>query len=211
MKVIRVEVGLLATNCWILYNEKGDVVVFDPGDDTDRIVEAVEKLDVPEKTVHAVVLTHGHFDHLGVANEVADELYSFIYMSKKEFEFISGEVGTGGHAFGMEAEVPIVDFKVEEGDAIEAGSIKLEVIETPGHSPGSMCLVARDGEEVLLFSGDTLFAGSIGRTDLDGGDEAHMTDSLERLAQYPSHAKVYPGHGPATTIGLEENRNPFWP
>lgn len=211
MQILSVPVGPLATNCYLLYNEAGDIVVFDPGDDTDDIVAAVEKLPGLNKKVHAVVLTHGHFDHLGAANEVADELSSFIYISAREHEFLQQKGTAGGREYGMETDIPIIDFEVSEGDIIEAGAFKLKVIETPGHSPGSICLYAEEGETKILFSGDTLFAGSIGRVDFEGGDEVAMTQSLERLAELAPETLVLPGHGPASTIADEAQRNPYWP
>lgn len=211
MELLSVPVGPLATNCYVLYNELGDVVVIDPGEDTDDIVKVVEELPVAEKKVHAVILTHGHFDHLGAANEVADELSSFIYISAREHEFLQQKGTAGGREYGMETEIPIIDFEVAEGDVIKAGAFELKVFETPGHSPGSMCLYVEEGKSKLLFTGDTLFAGSIGRIDFEGGDEEAMTKSLERFPDFAPETFVLPGHGPASTIGEEAVRNPHWP
>lgn len=211
MQLIVAEVGPLATNCYLLYNEQGDVVIIDPGDDTDDIQAAFDAIPVENKKVQAVVLTHGHFDHLGAANEVADDLSSFIHISMKEHEFLQKKGTAGGREYGMETEIPIIDFEVNEGDVIEAGALKLKVMETPGHSPGSICLYVEDETGKLLFSGDTLFAGSIGRVDFEGGDEIAMTQSLERLSELDPDVVVLPGHGPASTIEQESRINPYWP
>lgn len=213
MRIDRVIVGPLETNCWIISNDAGDVIVIDPGDDTEDVCAAVENIPAANTTVHAVILTHGHFDHVASADEVADDLGSFTYMSEAEAEFIAGEDGTGGREFGMETAVPIINFTVNDGDTISAGAIEVRVMLTPGHSPGSMSLIIHD-EEVgadYVFSGDTIFAGSIGRTDFPGGDEEAMNASIEKFAALPPETKIFPGHGPATTVKAEETQNPFWP
>lgn len=210
MKLLSVPVGPLATNCYLLYNDAGDVVVIDPGDDTDDIQAAFDSIPGDNKKVHAVILTHGHFDHLGAANEVADDLSSFIYISAREHEFLQEKEDTGGREYGLEVEVPIIDFEVKDGDIIAAGALKLEVMETPGHSPGSMCLKVEEGDAKFLFTGDTLFAGSIGRVDFEGGDEEAMTASLERLAELDPGFMVLPGHGPASSLAREAQVNPYW-
>ena len=214
IKINRVVVGHLETNCWVVSNDSGDVAVIDPGDDTDAICEVIDGLDVPHKNVGAIILTHGHFDHVGSADEVADDNSSFVYMSDKEFSFLQGEQGTGGREFGQETPIPIVDFKVKDLDTIEVGSLEFKVMLTPGHTPGGMCLMLQDdidSERYYLFSGDTLFAQSIGRTDLPGGDENKMTQSLERLDTLPKNVEVFPGHGTTTTLETERALNTYWP
>ena len=214
IKIDRVVVGHLETNCWIVSNDKGDIAVIDPGDDTDAICAVIDGLAPEHKNAGAVILTHGHFDHVGSADEVADDNGSFVYMSEEEFSFIQGEQGTGGREFDLEAPVPIVDFKFHDGDTLEVGALKFDVIMTPGHTPGSVCLLLQDDadeQKYYLFSGDTLFAQSIGRTDLVGGDETKMAQSLERLDTLPDNVEVFPGHGTTTTLELERAINQFWP
>lgn len=214
IKIDRVVVGHLETNCWVVSNDKGDIAIIDPGDDTEAICATVDKLELPGKNVGAVILTHGHFDHVGSADEVADDNGSFIYMSDTEFNFISGEQGTGGREFDLETPVPIVDFKLNDNDLIEVGALSFRVMMTPGHTPGSMCLLLQDDvdeQKYYLFSGDTLFAQSVGRTDLAGGDETKMTQSLERLDTLPQRVEVFPGHGTTTTLERERAVNQYWP
>ena len=214
IKIDRVVVGHLETNCWVVSNDKGDIAIIDPGDDTEAICATVDKLELPGKNVGAVILTHGHFDHVGSADEVADDNGSFIYMSDTEFNFISGEQGTGGREFDLETPVPIVDFKLNDNDLIEVGTLSFRVMMTPGHTPGSMCLLLQDDvdeQKYYLFSGDTLFAQSVGRTDLAGGDETKMTQSLERLDTLPQRVEVFPGHGTTTTLERERAVNQYWP
>lgn len=214
IKIDRVVVGHLETNCWVVSNDKGDIAIIDPGDDTEAICATVDKLELPGKNVGAVILTHGHFDHVGSADEVADDNGSFIYMSDTEFNFISGEQGTGGREFDLETPVPIVDFKLNDNDLIEVGALSFRVMMTPGHTPGSMCLLLQDDvdeQKYYLFSGDTLFAQSVGRTDLAGGDETKLTQSLERLDTLPQRVEVFPGHGTTTTLERERAVNQYWP
>lgn len=213
MKIQRVVVGQLETNCWVVSNDSGDVAVIDPGDDTDAICAAIDGLGFKAPHVGAVILTHGHFDHVGAADEVADDNGSFIYLSSPEHEFIQGEQGTGGRQYGLETPAPIVDYQVEDGQTIAVGDLKFEVIFTPGHTPGGISLVLHNAEDDSwhLFSGDTLFAGSVGRVDLDGGDEAALTQSLEKIAQLPPQTHLYPGHGPASTLAHEASYNTYWP
>ncbi|MDO4786185.1 MAG: MBL fold metallo-hydrolase, partial [Fretibacterium sp.] len=101
--------------------------------------------------------------------------------------------------------------EVSEGMELVVGDLRIEVLETPGHTPGGVCYLIREGDESILVSGDTLFAQSVGRTDLPGGDQAKLDDSLRRLSSLPDALRVLPGHGPETTIGKERRHNPFWP
>jgi glyoxylase-like metal-dependent hydrolase (beta-lactamase superfamily II) len=214
MRIDRVVVGHLSANCWVVSNRSGDVAIIDPGDDTDAICAQIDALGFEDPHVGAVILTHGHFDHVGSADEVADDCGAFIYISAPEAKFIAGEIGTGGFEFGLDTQAPLVDFKVDDGDEIEVGALKFKVILTPGHSPGSMCLLIHDDELDVdhLFSGDTVFAGSIGRTDFDGGDENAMTASLEKLsAALADSTLIYPGHGTTSTVLDEQGTNSFWP
>ena len=209
MKIDRVVVGPVETNCWIIEDSDGGVTVIDPGDETDAINEAIA-----DRPVRAVILTHGHWDHVGSADEVSDDNSSFLWAHRADVEALQGELGRSGERFGIETPKPKIDHKVDHGDIIEAGDLRFEVIHTPGHTPGGMCLLVTDpatGEE-HLFTGDTLFAGSVGRTDFPESIPEEMEPSLESIAErFAPEVKVYPGHGPATTIARESQVNPFWP
>lgn len=209
MNIKRVVVGVIETNCWIVADNEGGVTVIDPGDEPEVINAAID-----ERPVRAVILTHGHFDHTGCADEVTDDNSSFLWAYATEVTALKGELGRGGERFGIKTPHPHIDRTVLDGEVIEAGDLRFEVIHTPGHTPGSMCLLLIDPDtgEQHLFSGDTLFAGSAGRTDLPGSVPEDLEPSLEKLAErLAPEVQVYPGHGPTTTIGRESLVNPFWP
>jgi glyoxylase-like metal-dependent hydrolase (beta-lactamase superfamily II) len=209
MDITRIPVGPLETNCWLVADNEGGVTVIDPGDDTEVINDAIA-----DRPVRAVILTHGHFDHIGSADEVADDNSSFVWMHADEKNALPRIFERKLESFGVEPVDLKVDHVVVEGDTIDAGDLSFEVIHTPGHTPGSMCLLVRDpasGSE-HLFSGDTLFAGSVGRTDFDESVPEAMEPSLEMLAErLAPQVVVHPGHGPETTIERESRVNPFWP
>jgi glyoxylase-like metal-dependent hydrolase (beta-lactamase superfamily II) len=209
VQIERVPVGVLETNCWLIADNEGGVTVIDPGDETDII-----NLKIADRPVRAVIITHGHFDHIGSADEVADDNSSFVWALEAEAEALKGQLGRGGELFGIETPKIKIDRTVIEGEKIKAGDLRFEVIHTPGHSPGSICLLLIDPETGAqhLFSGDTLFAGSVGRTDLPGSNPEEMEMSLIRIAErFGPEVFVYPGHGPMTTIARESVVNPFWP
>ena len=184
--------GPLETNCWLCWDEatRGCAVI-DPGAEPEKLVRALQEKDLHPK---AILLTHAHFDHVGAAAPLARALNLPVYVH--EADTALPERLTGG---------PLC-FTAEyaEGDTVTVDDLRFEVLETPGHTMGSVCL--RCG--ALLFTGDTLFAGACGRTDL-GGSAAAMGASLCRLALLPGDYAVLPGHGPASTLDLERRTNPY--
>jgi glyoxylase-like metal-dependent hydrolase (beta-lactamase superfamily II) len=203
MQIERLVLGPLQTNCWLVSDDAGGpVIVVDPGGDVDELLRTLG-----DRNVAAVVLTHGHFDHLGAAAELLQLVDAPLYVHAQDAEGITDAVGTGGALFGFTQTAPPADIRFEDGDKIAAGAIELEFLHTPGHTPGSACLLG----EGHLFSGDTLFQLGVGRTDFPGGDARTLKDSIAaKLAPLPDETSVHPGHGPETTIGHERRLNPFF-
>lgn len=196
-------VGMLQVNCYIIGdNATGKGILIDPGDEADRIMEHVVRSGLK---IGQMICTHGHFDHIGALGELRDALGTKIVLHKDEKIVYqrSYEVARG---WGLDAEPqPEPDLFIEEGYTIDLGTLSIRVIHTPGHSPGGICLVGSD----FVITGDTLFAGSIGRTDFPGSDYRAMGASFRRLMGLKDHFKVLPGHGPSSTIGYESSYNPF--
>lgn len=210
MNVTRVEVGPLEVNCWLVSDGVGGPsVVIDPGGDA-RVVLAT----LDGAPVVAILLTHGHFDHLGAVRELIAATGAPLMVHADDAASITTAEGNGGAAFGFTESSPPADRTLLEGDEVVAGELTLRVLHTPGHTPGGVCFFAQDtaGRAPHLFAGDTLFAGSVGRTDFPGGDSRALSRSIaDKLAPLPKETRVHPGHGPDTTIGREIRLNPFFP
>jgi hydroxyacylglutathione hydrolase len=203
MKVKTLTVGPLAENCFIVFDENSkDTVVIDPGADGDFILNELKDLDVK-----AILATHGHLDHVGQVGYLKEKLNVPFYMNKKDEFLINNEIFPNFAYIVKAVKCPSPDFDVKNGDVLKFGNLEFQVIETPGHTPGSVCFFNK--KEKIIFVGDTLFKGSVGRTDLPGGNGKMLEQSLKKLMELPEDTVVYSGHGPKTTIGTEKRTNPF--
>ncbi len=201
------QVGPLACNCSILAEEAGgDAVVIDPGDEIERVRRVLEKHKLEVK---AIVATHAHIDHVGGILKLQQATRAAVLMHEADLPLYQN-LAMQARWLGVEPPgIVTVDQFLKAGDVVRAGALSLQTLETPGHSPGSISLYLPGGEARIL-SGDTLFHGSIGRTDLWGGDYDQILRSIrEALFQLPDVTPVYPGHGPSTSIGEEREYNPF--
>lgn len=212
MIVTRLQVGPLETNCWVVSDDSdGPAVVIDPGGDAEAVLRVVG-----DRGVAAIVLTHAHFDHIGAAGEIVEATGAPLLAHGIDAKRLTSSEagGTGGALFGFHDVAPEADRELDDGDTVTAGQLIMTVLHTPGHTQGGICLFAEDpsGGEPHLFSGDTLFAGSVGRSDFPGGDARALSRSIaEKLAPLPGATVVHPGHGPDTTLSRESRFNPFWP
>ncbi len=200
-------VGPLACNCAILVDDaSGQAVVIDPGDEAGRILDALGRANA---SAAALLHTHAHFDHVAAASAVHRATGAAIRLHPAD-RFLYDMLPEQGRIFGFRFDEPEKAVEpLADGETIPVGSAGIRVIHTPGHSPGSVCFLA-DGGAPVLFSGDTLFRDSIGRTDLWGGSFPEIESSIrKRLYALPDALRVVPGHGEETTIGREKRRNPF--
>ena len=204
MEVIRIPAGIYAANCYLVYDEDTkEGIVIDPGGDVDDIIAQIDKLYLKIKYI---VLTHGHGDHIAGVEGLKSYTKADIAVHKDDKALVkdgsknlSSMMATGTVEFDP-------DILLNEDDIIKFGNLEAHVIHTPGHTPGGISLKI----ENALFTGDTLFAGSIGRTDFEYGSFEDIMNSIKnKLLEFPEETRVYPGHGPATTLKMEKQSNPF--
>jgi glyoxylase-like metal-dependent hydrolase (beta-lactamase superfamily II) len=198
-----VTVGPIRANCHIIGDkEGGKAIVVDPGAEIERIMAPIKRLRLE---VEHIVCTHGHFDHIGAVKALKALTGADVLIHKDDLEAYQSATGLA-LCFGIDVPgQPAPDRFPAEGDAILAGGLNFKVLHTPGHSPGGISIYG----EGLVLTGDTLFAGSIGRTDLPGGDSVLIGRSLAKLMKLPDDTLALCGHGPSTTIGREREGNPF--
>jgi glyoxylase-like metal-dependent hydrolase (beta-lactamase superfamily II) len=200
--------GPLQCNCSVVAcADTKEAVVVDPGGETERIAEIVAHYDL---TVRSIIHTHAHLDHIYCTHDVKQAHGGEICLHRDD-TFLYDAFDDQCTMFRLPRRgVSPVDRFVEHGDKIALGKLGLDVIHTPGHTPGSICFEINDGSRTIVFAGDTLFRRSVGRTDLPGGDAHTLQRSIrERLYTRDPHAVVVPGHGPSTTLGEEARANPF--
>jgi hydroxyacylglutathione hydrolase len=199
-------VGPLRCNCTILGDEvTHEAIVVDPGDNIPEILSRLQKHGL---TLRQIVVTHAHIDHVGGAAQLRKSTGAPVLMNQQDLGLLRMMEMQAGWLGVPTPQVAPPDASAEDGLAIGLATLPAQVLHTPGHTPGSICLLFPD--QHLLLAGDTLFAGSIGRTDLPGGDGEQILRSLRgRLLVLPDSTRVLPGHGPETTIGEERQSNPF--
>ncbi|HHX51019.1 MAG TPA: MBL fold metallo-hydrolase [Clostridia bacterium] len=206
MLLKRLQVGVLGTNCYVLGCElTGEGAVIDPGGDGDRILQEITSLQLQIKYI---IHTHGHGDHIAANGELKEATGARILIHEGDASFLTDPRKSLISYSGSSGKLTSADQLLQEGDQIKIGEeITLQVIHTPGHTPGCICL----DEGQHLFSGDTLFAGSIGRTDLPGGSYRSLIESVEqKVFTLTGDRIIYPGHGPETTLADEKASNPFF-
>lgn len=201
MKIDAITVGVIHTNCYLLWDETADnaAAIIDPGCEAGRIMQRIKEFGLHPKMI---LLTHGHFDHvLGVPDLLREYPGLPVYITEADYPLAV----TGGQFQAPMGEVESVSF-YDEGDTVKLGNLTIEVLRTPGHTPGGVVLRVND----TLFTGDTLFPGSCGRTDFEGGSTVEMQQSLKRLEELDGNYTVYPGHMQSTTLDQERKTNPFF-
>lgn len=195
--------GSLENNCYLITDEKTNKsALIDCTEDSEKMMNFIKGADL-----EYILLTHGHFDHIGAANEVREHYGIKIYASCDEEKLLDSPARNLSNAYGMSLRVT-ADVLHNDGDILELAGLKIKAIHTPGHTAGGTCYYIESDK--TLMSGDTLFAGSVGRTDYPTASSAAMMESLhDKLCKLPNDTDVYPGHGEFTTIGYEKQNNPF--
>ncbi len=204
LAIHQLSVGPLQVNCFVVSCTKtGETMIVDPGEEGERILYFTEKESL---NIRKVVNTHGHFDHIGANRKVVESSGAELMIHAGDLPFLQN-ARSHAEVYGLSvAASPEPDRLLEQGDTFQVGELSFSVLHVPGHSPGGICLFG----EGHLFVGDVLFSGSIGRTDLPGGDFDSLVKGVrERLFALPDETIVHPGHGPDTTIGRERQMNPF--
>jgi glyoxylase-like metal-dependent hydrolase (beta-lactamase superfamily II) len=203
MKIENIVVGPLQVNCFIAYDKGShDAIVVDPGDEAEKIIRLIEEREL---TVSRIVCTHAHFDHIGAVRRLKEKTGAPVIIHRGDYDMY---IRADGQAvlWGYEiAQPPEPDMYASDGNEMAVGRSRFKVLHTPGHSPGGICLYG----EGVLFSGDTIFAGSVGRTDFYGGSMTELRRSFSRVLSLPPETKIFPGHGPLSTVKKEKESNFF--
>lgn len=203
MKINVLTVGPLQANCFIVWDELSrEALVIDPGDEPERIINFIEEKGL---TVKYILCTHAHFDHVGALPEVKAKTGAPVGIHSAEKEIYEGARDMALF-FGYDIDkLPEPDILLNDNDSLKIGNIEFRVIHTPGHSPGGLCLYGNG----VVFTGDTVFAGSVGRTDFYGGSIDELKNSFKKILSLPSHTRILPGHGPESTVEREGKENLF--
>lgn len=203
MKVETLVVGPIQANCYLLYDEESkETAIIDPGGEAEKIIKWVNNLSLKPKYI---LNTHGHYDHVGANDKVREAFDIPVYICENDAHML----GSQQNFFGMTVEPGAADKMMYDGDELVLSGCRIEVILTPGHTKGGCVFYLPD--EGICFSGDTVFKGTVGRTDLAGGSFEEIVDSVQnKLAKLPDDTVIYPGHGPKTTFAFERKHNPYF-
>lgn len=206
MKIVSLTVGPIMENCYIIYDEQSlEGIIVDPGDEAGRILETVHNLNL---TIKYIINTHGHADHIGANKELGEKLQAKLAIHADDAAMLTDpqlNLSVAGYMGRIIISQP-ADILLHEKDIISFGNCRFKVIHTPGHTPGGICLVG----EGIVISGDSLFAGSIGRTDFPTGSLTDLVSSLkEKIMTLDPAMQVFPGHGGTSVIGWEKQNNPY--
>ncbi len=206
MEIKKLTVGPISENCYILKYSDKECAVIDPGYDGDGIIAQMENQGVvPTK----ILLTHGHFDHIGAVKQLKEKYQIPVCVSEKDSVMLEDKSKSAADIAPFMAFNPVKADSVcfiKEGDIIKLENIEIKVLETPGHTEGGLCFLGKD----FIFTGDTLFQCSVGRTDLYSGDYRKLQDSVKRLKELDGEYIIYPGHGENTTLSYEKENNPYF-
>ena len=203
MKIEKIVEPYFGENMYILIDEETKkCAVVDPGGASDKILNYIKRNSLE---LEYILLTHGHGDHIGAVNTIKSKTNAKVVAHNDEQELLNNNRKNLSYSMHCGPQELDADIYVHDKDKLELGNLKLSFIHTPGHTKGCMCIRVNDD----MFTGDTLFAGSIGRTDLYGGDYKQIEKSLRKLAKYEDKVKIHPGHGPSSTLGIEKMSNPY--
>jgi len=196
-------VGPMEANCYILYNpDKREGLIIDPGAEGSHLIKFIKQEKI---SINYIVNTHGHPDHIGANRKIKEHTNAPILIHQYDAPMLAKSGSVLSLIFPVEFSSPPADTFIKDGDLIECAGMKLKVLHTPGHTPGGISLLIDDS----IFTGDTLFSGSIGRSDLPGGSPQVLLNSIKKILSLDENLIVYPGHGPATTVSQELHSNPF--
>lgn len=204
LTITKISVGALGTNCYIVRSKALDALIIDPGADSGAISKIISHCRL---TVRAYLITHGHADHISALAQLREQVPAPVAMHSADVRWAFSAANQLPPYCSVPRRPDDIARILKGGEKWREEDFNIEAIATPGHSPGGVCYYFPDDR--LLFSGDTLFQDSVGRTDLPGGNMEQLNKSLAILAKLPPETKVYPGHGPETTIGREIENNPF--
>ncbi|AGB41758.1 Zn-dependent hydrolase, glyoxylase [Halobacteroides halobius DSM 5150] len=206
MLIKRIVVGNLKVNCYLVIDEDTKkAIIIDPGANKEAILEKVNEQNL---TVKYIINTHVHADHIGANKYLLEETGAKLLVHKADAEFLQDpKLNLSAYIDDPQEKIisPVADKLLVAGDKIECGNLTFEVVHTPGHTPGSICLKSKQ----ILFSGDTLFARGVGRTDFPQGSSPDLKNSLQKITQFDLNLKLYPGHGPTTTLEKAKKNNPY--